>query len=119
MAIGERIRARRNELGWSINELADRMGYANHSSIARIETGKSDMPQSKIAKFAEVLGTSVSYLMGWDEIDKKNNALSDILIRMRKDEEFLSIVEKLHEDEAFYTLVRTLKAGLDQSDRLS
>lgn len=60
MKIGEKIKERRIELGWSLRELADRMGYANHSTIARIESGAVDLPQSKLAKFAEVMGTSVA-----------------------------------------------------------
>lgn len=65
MKIGERIRMRRIEQGWSMQDLADRMGYANKSTVARIESGKIDPPQSKVVKFAEVLGTSVADLMGW------------------------------------------------------
>lgn len=72
MKIGERIKLRRIELGWSLQELADRMGYANKSTVARVETGKIDPPQSKVVKFAEVLNTSVADLMGWNEEIKKN-----------------------------------------------
>lgn len=66
MNIGEKIKLRRNELKWSQRDLAERMGY-NHSTITRIETGKIDIPQSRIVQFAEVLQTSVAYLMGWEE----------------------------------------------------
>lgn len=72
MKIGERIRLRRMELGWSLQELADRMGYANKSTVARIETGKIDPPQSKVVKFAETLNTSVADLMGWNEKIEKD-----------------------------------------------
>lgn len=72
MNIADRIKARRNELQMSQRELSDRMGYNNHSTIARIEAGKVDIPQSRIVKFAEVLGVSVAYLMGWEEEIEKN-----------------------------------------------
>ena len=39
MGIGDRIRERRTELGWSRRELAEKMSY-NYSTIGRIETGK-------------------------------------------------------------------------------
>lgn len=71
MKIGERIKIRRLEMGWSLQELADRMGYANKSTVARIESGKIDPPQSKVVKFAEVLDTSVSDLMGWTNEKKE------------------------------------------------
>lgn len=96
MTIGEKIKARRNELKWSQRTLSDKMGYQNHSTITKIEAGKVDLPQSKIVKFAEVLGVDVAYLMDWKEVQKKNDIQADIVIRMRKDADFLSIVEDLH-----------------------
>lgn len=67
MTIGERIKARRNELQWSQRELAAKMDYSHHSTVARIEAGRVDIPQSRIVQFSKVLGVSVAYLMGWDE----------------------------------------------------
>lgn len=96
MATGVKIKQRRQELGWSLRELAQRMGYANHSTIARIEKGEIDIPQSKVVKFAEVMGTSVAFLMDWEEVQKKNDTLSDIVIRMQTDDVFLSAVESLY-----------------------
>lgn len=66
MGIGERIRQRRAELGMSQCDLADRMGYNNHSTVAKIENGAVDIPHSRIVQFAEVLSVSVEYLMGLD-----------------------------------------------------
>jgi transcriptional regulator with XRE-family HTH domain len=66
MKIGEKIKRRRTELKWSQRELAEKMGY-NHSTITRIETGKIDIPQSRIVQFSEVLDVSVAYLMGWED----------------------------------------------------
>ena len=99
MDIGEKIKQRRNELKWSQRDLAERMGY-NHSTITRIETGKIDIPQSRIVQFADVLQTSVAYLMGWEEVQKKNDTLTDIILRMRTDDEFLSACEALHKLDA-------------------
>ena len=70
MNIGEKIKLRRKELRWSQRDLAERMGY-NHSTITRIETGKIDIPQSRIVQFAEVLHTDISYLMDWNEPNEK------------------------------------------------
>ena len=71
MTTGEKIKQRRVELGWSLRELAKRMGYANQSTVSRIEKGEIDIPQSKVVKFAEVMGTSVAFLMDWEEEKKK------------------------------------------------
>lgn len=78
MNIGEKIKQRRKELKWSQRDLAERMGY-NHSTITRIETGKIDIPQSRIVQFAEVLHTDIAYLMGWDEQENgKPNAEDEL-----------------------------------------
>lgn len=93
--IGEKIKLRRMELGWSLRELAKRMGYSNHSTVARIESGAIDIPQSKVVKFAEVMGTSVAFLMDWEEVQKTNDTITDAVIKMRTDSDFLSLVECL------------------------
>jgi transcriptional regulator with XRE-family HTH domain len=94
--IGEKILQRRKALGWTQEELAFRMGYKSKSTINKIELGINDIPQSKVVKFAEVLNVTVAYLMDWEKEQKKNDTLSDIIIRMRTDSEFLSVVESLY-----------------------
>lgn len=56
MNVGDRIKECRMALGWSQRELSDKMGYSNHSTITRVENGQVDLPQSKLVKFADVLG---------------------------------------------------------------
>ena len=63
----DRIKSRRTELGLTVEELAHKMGYKDKSSISKIENGKADIPQSKIAAFADALRTTPAYLMGWEE----------------------------------------------------
>ena len=65
--IGANILRLRRALGWTQEELAQRMGYKSKSTINKIEMGINDIPQSKIVKFAEVLGTTPAQIMGWDE----------------------------------------------------
>lgn len=64
--IGKRIREKREAIGMTQEELASKLGYKNKSSIAKIETGANDIIQSKVVEFANVLDTTVAYLMGWD-----------------------------------------------------
>ena len=45
--------------------------------MGKIETGKVDLPQSKVIQFAEVLGVSVAYLMGWEDQQKENPIKND------------------------------------------
>ena len=66
-----RIRARREELGMSQEELANKLGYKSRSSINKIEKGENDIPQSKIVSFAKALQTTPEFLMGWDDKEQE------------------------------------------------
>lgn len=61
----ENIKKLRIERGLSQEELARRTGYTDRSSIAKIENGKVDLTNSKIAEFARALGIDPADLMGW------------------------------------------------------
>jgi transcriptional regulator with XRE-family HTH domain len=65
--VGDNIAWRRRQLGLTQEELALKMGYKSKSTINKIELGINDIPQSKIARFAEVLGTTPAHLMGWEK----------------------------------------------------
>jgi transcriptional regulator with XRE-family HTH domain len=65
------IRKFRNELRMSQAELAKRTGYNDRSSIAKIERGDVDLPQSKIILFANALNVSPGELMGSVEDDDR------------------------------------------------
>lgn len=62
----ENIKVCRKAAKLTQEELARRTGYTDRSSIARIEKGEIDLPQSKIKQFAEALGVTPGHLMGWD-----------------------------------------------------
>lgn len=95
--IGNRIRQRREALEMSQDELAGMLGYKSRSSIAKIEKDGRELPQKKIAAIAKALKTTPAYIMGWEEKEKTNSAVVDIAVRLRKDEDFLSIVSLLNE----------------------
>lgn len=65
--IGKNILSARKRLGLTQEELAARVGYKTKSAINKIELGIRDLPQKKIAAFAEALGMTPGQLMGWDE----------------------------------------------------
>ena len=94
--IGKRIKERRIALGMSQDELAEKMGYKSRSTIAKIEKGVNDVVQSNNVKFAEVLKTDIAYLMDWEEVQKENDTITDIVLRMTKDSDFYDVVESLY-----------------------
>lgn len=64
MELYENIRRRRKSLKLSQDELAKLTGYTDRTSISKIESGKVDLPQSKIRLFAQALQTTEGELMG-------------------------------------------------------
>ena len=67
MEIGERIKLRRNELGLTQTELAQRMGLTSKTTICKAETKDFNPTMDRIKEFAKALETTPSYLMGWSD----------------------------------------------------
>ena len=77
--VGENILLMRKRLGWTQEELATKMGYKSKSTINKIELGINDIPQSKIVKFADVLGTTPAHLMGWNDEEENLSPVEPVL----------------------------------------
>ena len=96
MTIGDRIKDRRKYLKMSADELGKRLGK-DRSTIYRYEKGDiENLPLDILEPIAEALGTTPQYLMGWEQVQKNNDIISDVVIRMQTDEEFLSAVASLY-----------------------
>ncbi len=95
MDLATRVRQRREQLGLSQEDLAIRMGYSSRTSVNKIENGRP-CSQKIIARLSDALGVSIPYLMGWEEMQKKNDVMADIILEMRTDEDFMSIVEAVY-----------------------
>lgn len=112
--IGEKIKLKRLEKKWTQEELATRMGYKTKSTITKIENGINDVSQKKVVKFAEVLGVSVAYLMGWENSHEwfktfrteKNISLMEIADEFNISIEDLKAYEKGMKSIPFHTLKR-------------
>lgn len=109
MTLGERIKTRRLELGWTQAELAERLGNKSRASVCTVETGKEDLTTDRIVKYAEALGCKPGDLMGWttnefnmeEWIQKESNALESSGI----------FIERLNRDEM--DLVNGFRAAVD------
>lgn len=70
MEMSERIKERRIFMGYTQEELGEKLGLQK-SAIAKYENGRvENIKRSVIANMAKVLECSPSYLMGWDEEEK-------------------------------------------------
>lgn len=96
MTIGDRIKNRRKYLRMSAEELAKRIGK-DRSTVFRYEKGDiENLPLDILEPIAKALETTPQYLMGWDEVQKKNDIQTDIVLRLRSDDVFHEAVESLY-----------------------
>lgn len=115
MTIGDRIREKRMERKWSQRDLAAKMNYSNHSTIGKIESGKVDIPQSRIVQFADVLGVTPAYLMGWEQ---EPEDLADVTAQVLLNPDTLAMVEKyLQLSESDQYAVRLMVASLSEKQK--
>lgn len=68
MTTGEVIRTLREKQGLSQEQLAQQLGYRDRSSIAKIETGKIQLSQTKLEQLSKFFQVSVYRLMGLVEL---------------------------------------------------
>ena len=112
----ERIKELRVQRGKTLAQVAEYLGVTE-ATAQRYETGKGikTVPYEVIEKYANLFNCKPQYIMGWDreesvtaEIKKDNDIIADIIVKMRLDKEFLSIVEMLS------TLDREKLSGVKQ-----
>lgn len=108
------IKKRREELGLSQEELAEKLGYKSRSSINKIELGLSDIPFAKIPSFAKALDIKPEVLMGWTEEKtqplKEESNMEKIISQLTPEE--LSKLEKFNN----MSTVMFMNEGNDISD---
>ncbi len=89
------------------------------SAISQYLSGKSqNMDSERLYSICKYLDVSEPWMMGYDvsierNVEKKNNAIADIVKRLRTDEDFLYLVESMGKLDAeklnaFKQLVSTL-----------
>jgi transcriptional regulator with XRE-family HTH domain len=94
--MARKIKELRKEKGLTLEQVGNIVGVGK-STVRKWETGMiANMKRDKIAALAKALDTSPTYLMGWQEEQKKNDIQADIILRMRTDNEFMSAVESLY-----------------------
>ena len=92
MNIGQRIKHRRKELGMSADKLGEALGK-DRSTIYRYENGDiENLPLDILEPIAKALKTTPQYLMGWEQVKKKNDVVSDIVLKLNDDMELLEMV---------------------------
>ena len=101
------IRKLRKEAHLSQDELARKVGYTDRSSIAKIEAGKVDLPETKIKIFAQALNTTPAELMGIrsapihsaDILGNEVEKTPTLIIEDERTIEFINLFSQLSETE--------------------
>ena len=94
--MARRIKELRLARNMTLEDVAKIVGVGK-STVRKWETGMiENMRRDKIAALAKALGTTPVALMGWEEEQKKNDIQADIILKMRSDNTFMSVVEKLY-----------------------
>lgn len=76
MTIGERIKARRIQIGLTVDQVADRIGK-NRATVYRYESNDIEkFPLDILPPLARVLNTTPAYLMGWSDTADAHLSLS-------------------------------------------
>lgn len=77
-AIGDRIATVRKYNRINQTDFADKLGKSLRT-VQKYESGEIDIPISTLAEIAEVLNTTLNYLVGYDTSHIKAETLSDVL----------------------------------------
>lgn len=96
MTVGNRIKQRRLELGLTQTELAERMGYSGKTSVCMAEKGGDNITTTKVRKFADALGVSFRYLMGYEDgngTPTPYGQLVDAYVQNLEDKEYIELYQ--------------------------
>lgn len=67
MSIGDRIKRRRQEIGLTVDQVAEKIGK-NRATVYRYESSEIEkFPIDVLSPLAEALRTTPAYLMGWED----------------------------------------------------
>lgn len=99
MNIGDKIKNARINKGMTQEELGNALGVQK-SAIAKYEKGRVvNIKRTTLKKMSDILGIAPSELIFEayiEEEQKKNDIQADIILKMRTDQTFMSVVESLY-----------------------
>lgn len=102
MTVGERIRDRRKQLGYSAEYLSDKLG-CSPATMYRYENGYIEkVPISTVATIAEILKTTPAYLMGWEDVEKSGQPADGELSEVKRG--LIQFAQSLTDEQAALAL---------------
>lgn len=98
--IGAKIKSLRENKELSQSQLAELVGYKDKTSIAKIEAGKVDLPQSKILAFSKALNVTPSFLLNLDSDKPESDQLIDNPAFFNRMLKYLELLNSKGKEEA-------------------
>ncbi len=118
--LSDRLRQAMDEKGMRPIDLSERTSIPK-SMVSYYLSGRSVPKSDRLYTIAQTLGVSEAWLMGYDvpmtrtAEQKKNDAVVDVVAKLRKDSDFLEVVSLLADLPAEqYASVKTLLTGLSK-----
>jgi transcriptional regulator with XRE-family HTH domain len=118
--LSDRLRQAMDEKGVRPIDLSEKTNIPK-SMVSYYLSGRSVPKSDRLYTIAQTLGVSEAWLMGYDvpmtrtAEQKKNDAVVDVVAKLRKDSDFLEVVSLLADLPAEqYASVKTLLTGLSK-----
>ena len=93
----KRIKEQRQKNNLTLAQLAERLNV-KEATVQRYESGEiKNIKHETIIMLSKIFNCSPSYLMGWEDanVEKKNDAITDIILKLRTDSDYLEVVSLL------------------------
>ena len=115
--VAENIKNRREALGLSQTELAEKMGLKDKSSVSKIESEKFPITLKTVERVAEALNCSELSLMGWDEAPEETYPEKESTSGKKYyfDDETAELAEELFQNKTLRALFDAVR-GMDSED---
>ena len=118
LIVAENIKNRRESLGMTQTELAEKMGLKDKSSVCKIESGKLPITLKTVERVAEALNCSERSLMGWDtapQVEKESTSGRKYYF----DDETAEIAEEMFQDKNLRALFDAARGTSPQEMRIA
>ena len=109
----DRLRKALNTKNMKPIDLCKRTGISK-SVVSYYLAGKSTPKADRLYVICKALDVSEAWLLGYDvdmaptRVQKNNDIIADIVVKMRTDNRFLSVVESLATDKEFFAAVESM-----------
>lgn len=103
--LGERLKAARDNLGFTLGEVSEKMGFNNYQTLSSIEDGSREVKAHELAALAKIYLKDINYFLNEDKVVEEKaliywrEAISDQKVKTLKEQEFLKYCNNYYQLE--------------------